>query len=69
MHYPMMEIVAKEWLRERLREAEDNRLLREARLAAAAQARAVGPRPSRLALVARRLTLAARRLVRATAAS
>ncbi len=69
MYNPMMEIVAKEWLREQLREAEDNRLIREARLAAAAQARDARPRPARLALLTRRLTLAVRRLARVAAAS
>ncbi len=74
MHTYMMEIVAKEWLRERLQETENNRLIHEGRLAAAAQAAAdqaslTGSRPARLALIAGRLALAVRRLARVEAAS
>ena len=54
MNNYMMEIVAKEWLRARLEEQEKDRMVRQARMAAAAEARGAVARPAKRWLVARR---------------
>jgi hypothetical protein len=79
----MLEIVAREWLREWLQNDENDRVLRAARRGSTIQAGEALPRPARranitrrlgmpargLVLAVRRLAFAIRRLARVTAAS